>query len=137
MKEGLTGMSQEKVDRYKEAKKNRARDIKRAKVKKVLIAFAVAVVIGAGIGIPLGQWIYNYQKTHVKEEDVFIASREYEDWFNKYWVDNYSDFYTGAELATEDESTGPSSEPSSESETPASESETPASESGSETGTEA
>ena len=56
-------MSQEKVDRYKEEKKNRAKNMKRAKIKKALIIFAVALVIGALIGIPLGRWIYNYKTT--------------------------------------------------------------------------
>jgi len=95
-------MSQEKVDRNKLAKKNRERDKKRAKIKKVLIIFLVALLLGAAIGIPLGRWIYNYKTTHVKEEDVFISSNDYENWFNQYWVENYSDLVTGASLATED-----------------------------------
>ena len=94
-------MSQEKVDRNKLAKKNRERDKKRAKVKKVLLIFLFAMILGALIGIPLGRWIYNYKTTHVKEEEVFISSNDYEDWFNQYWVDNYSDLVTGATLATE------------------------------------
>ena len=94
-------MSQEKVDRNKLAKKNRERDKKRAKVKKVLLIFLFAMILGALIGIPLGRWIYNYKTTHVKEEDVFISANDYEDWFNQYWVDNYSDLVTGASLATE------------------------------------
>jgi len=106
-------MSQEKVDRYKEEKKNRARDMKRAKVKKVLIILLVAVLLGAAIGIPLGRWIYDYKQNHVKEEDVFISSHEYDTWFNNYWVENYSDFYTGATPATEE----PASEGSSKEET--------------------
>ena len=94
-------MSQKKVDRYKLEKKNRQRDMKKAKVKKVLLIFLFAMILGALIGIPLGRWIYNYKTTHVKEEEVFISSNEYEDWFNQYWVDNYSDLVTGASLATE------------------------------------
>ena len=94
-------MSQEKVDRNKLAKKNRERDKKKAKVKKVLLIFLFAMILGALIGIPLGRWIYNYKTTHVKEEDVFISANDYEDWFNQYWVDNYSDLVTGASLATE------------------------------------
>ena len=95
-------MSQAKVDRYKEEKKNRARDMKRAKIKKALIIFLAALIIGAAIGIPLGRWLYNYKQTHVSEEDAFISSYNYTDWFNQYWVDNYSDFYTGSELATDE-----------------------------------
>ena len=59
------------------------------------------MILGALIGIPLGRWIYNYKTTHVKEEEVFISANEYEEWFNQYWVDNYSDLVTGATLATE------------------------------------
>lgn len=98
-------MSQQKVDRYKEEKKNREKTMKRNKVKKVLIAFLVALIIGAAIGIPLGRWIYNYQQTHQKKEDIFISSHEYEDWFNQYWVDKYASLYTGSELATDQPST--------------------------------
>ncbi len=99
-------MSQEKVDKYKEAKKNRERDKKRAKVKKVLLIFLTAILVGAAIGVPLGRYIYNYQQTHVKEEDVFISANDYDEWFNKLWVDQYADYYTGAELATEAATTG-------------------------------
>ena len=103
-------MSQEKVDRYKEEKKNREKTKKKQKIKKVLIIFLVALIIGGGIGFPLGRWIYNYKKTHVNEEEAFVAYRDYETWFNNYWVENYSDFYTGAELATEAATEGTGSE---------------------------
>ena len=107
-------MSQEKVDRYKEEKKNRAKNMKRAKIKKVLIILLVAIVLGAAIGIPLGRWIYDYKQNHVKEEDVFISSHDYDSWFDNFWVENYSDFYTGASLASEDTSEEPTEEASSE-----------------------
>jgi len=103
-------MSQAKVDRYKEEKKNREKDKKKQKIKKVLIIFLVALIIGGGIGFPLGRWFYNYKKTHVNEEEVFVAYHDYETWFNNYWVENYSDFYTGAELATEAATEGDSTE---------------------------
>ena len=108
-------MSQEKVDRYKEEKKNRAKNMKKARIKKVVIIFLVALILGAGIGFPLGRYIYNYKKTHVNEEEIFISSHEYKDWFNNFWVENYSDFYTGSELATEDNSSSDNTEQASES----------------------
>ena len=104
-------MSQEKVDRYKEEKKNREKNKKKAKIKKILIIFLVALIIGGGIGFPLGRWFYNYKKTHVNEEEVFVAYHDYETWFNNYWVEKYSDFYTGAELATEGNTEGTGTEP--------------------------
>ena len=119
-------MSQEKVDRYKEEKKNRAKNMKKARIRKVLIIFLVALVLGAAIGFPLGKWIYDYKKTHVKEEDVFISSFEYKDWFDKYWVENYSDLYTGSELKTESETTTDTTESASGSSEDAA-TETPAS----------
>ena len=98
-------MSQEKVDRYKEEKKNRAKTIKRAKIKKVVIIFLVALILGAAIGFPLGRWIYNYQQEHKAKEDTYIDSHDYEEWFNNYWVENYANLYTGAELTSEEKTT--------------------------------
>lgn len=99
-------MSQEKVDRYKEEKKNRDKIKKKNKVKKILGIFLVALVIGALIGFPLGRWYYNYRQEHQDKEEIFMAANTYEDWFNKYWVDNYADLYTGSELASESASEG-------------------------------
>ena len=97
-------MSQAKVDKYKEEKKNREKTMKKNKVKKVIIVFLIALILGALIGFPLGRWIYNYQQEHQDKEDIFISAHEYEEWFDQYWVDNYSNLYTGSEIATEQNS---------------------------------
>ncbi len=96
-------MSQAKVDRHKEEKKDREKLNRKAKVKKVLGIFLFALILGAVIGFPVGKWIYNYKQEHQDKEEVFMSANEYEDWFNNYWVEKYSDLYTGSEIASTEE----------------------------------
>ena len=88
---GITTMSQQKVDKYKEEKKNRKKTIKLNRVKKALAVFVICLGLGAIIGIPLGKKLYNYQKEEAKKHAT-IASTDYEGWFDKNWNEKYSDF---------------------------------------------
>ena len=88
-------MSQAKVDKYKEQKKNRAKTMKLNKIKKALVIFVVALGIGALIGIPLGKYIYKQQK-EAAARNATISSLEFEDWFNKKWAGEYSDMFVSA-----------------------------------------
>ena len=87
-------MSQEKVDRYKKEKKTRTRDIKIKKIKKAILIFILALGVGGLVGIPLGKMIYKYEKKKA-EQNATISSLHYDEWFDEYWVDNYSDFFVG------------------------------------------
>ena len=69
-------MSQAKVDKYKEEKKNRSKIMKRNKIKKVLLVLVAALGLGAIIGIPLGKFIYNKQK-EIEAKNRTIATAEY------------------------------------------------------------
>ena len=80
-------MSQEKVDRYKKEKQNRAKTLKRKKIKKALAVFILSLGVGALIGIPLGKHIYKVQKEEA-ERNKTISASEYEAWFERYWAEN-------------------------------------------------
>ena len=85
-------MSQAKVDKYKEEKKNRAKIMKRNKIKKAIIVVVSALGLGAIIGIPLGKFIY----TKKKEEEAkhrTIATAEYDNWFEKKWAGEYAEMF--------------------------------------------
>ena len=82
-------MSQEKVDKYKEEKKNRKKTMKINKIKKALAVFVVSLGVGALIGIPLGKHIYKVQKEEAEKHRT-IPSSEFEAWFDKKWNDEYS-----------------------------------------------
>lgn len=92
-------MSQQKVDQHKEDKKKRPAKLRRNKVLKAITVFVLALAVGAGLGIPIGKGVYNYQKKQ-SAKYATISSLEYSDWFDKYWVDNYSDYFTGGTFAT-------------------------------------
>ena len=87
-------MSQAKVDRYKNEKKNRTKTLKRKKIIKVLVILVICFGLGVLIGFPLGKGIYNYQKKKA-EQNATVSSLHYSDWFDQLWVDNYSDYFTG------------------------------------------
>lgn len=82
-------MSQEKVNKYKEEKKNRKKTLKKQKVRKVLLVFIASLGVGAIIGIPLGRGIYNYQKKQELKHQTVKAS-EYSSWFDEKWADEYA-----------------------------------------------
>ncbi len=90
-------MSQEKVDKYKEEKKNRKKTMKLNRVKKALVVFVVCLGIGALIGIPLGKKLYKYQKEEA-EKHATIASSDFEGWFDKNWNEKYSSIGTNDDL---------------------------------------
>ena len=93
-------MSQAKVDKYKKEKKNRAKIMKRQRIKKYVTVFVVAVLLGGLLGIPIGKKAY---KMSVEKANAnrMVSALEYDTWFRHYWVENYSDLYAGAALATE------------------------------------
>lgn len=96
-------MSQAKVDKYKKDKKNRAKIMKRQRIKKYTAVVIIAMMVGGLLGIPIGKIIY---KESVKKANAnkTISSLEFDSWFHDYWAENYYDIYAGAELATEDSS---------------------------------
>ena len=97
-------MSQAKVDKHKHEKKNREKIKRRKKIKQAITVFIAAIAIGALIGVPLGRKIYKENK---KREDAkaaeaakYISSDDLNSWLDQYWVDNYSDLYSGISFAT-------------------------------------
>ncbi|MBQ1327522.1 MAG: hypothetical protein IIY49_05735 [Eubacterium sp.] len=99
-------MSQEKVDRYKENKKNRAKILKKKKIKKYTAILVTAFCVGALIGIPVGRGIYKYTK-NAAERNKTVADMDYNNWFNSYWNEKLPSTAsaTSAEVATEDANT--------------------------------
>ncbi len=95
-------MSQAKVDKYKEEKKNRAKTVKRARVKKVAVTLLWAAILGVIIGFPLGKIMYNhyYEK---KLENATISASIYDYWYQEYWDMYYADKFTSS---TTDSETG-------------------------------
>ncbi|MBE5931950.1 MAG: hypothetical protein E7263_00835 [Lachnospiraceae bacterium] len=77
-------MSQAKVDKYKKEKKNRAKNVKKARVKKVVNTLLVAAVIGIIIGFPLGKIMYNHYYDK-KMEKATISTAIFDYWFQEYW----------------------------------------------------
>lgn len=90
-------MSQQKVDKYKEEKKNRKKTIKLNRVKKALAVFVISLGVGAIIGIPLGKKLYKYQKEEALKHAT-IASTDYEGWFDKNWKEKYANFGSNEDL---------------------------------------
>ena len=72
-------MSQAKVDKYKEEKKNRAKNMKKAKVKKIVGVFVGAAAVGAIVGFPLGKHMYNVS-VEKREANATISSELYDYW---------------------------------------------------------
>ena len=89
-------MSQEKVDRYKKEKKNRAKTMKLNKIKKAVGIFVAALGLGAIIGIPLGRHIYKVQKEEAEKHKTISAS-SYETWFADKWDKEYASLFTSAQ----------------------------------------
>ncbi|MBO4864678.1 MAG: hypothetical protein J5517_09940 [Eubacterium sp.] len=89
-------MSQAKVDKYKEEKKNRAKIMKRNKIKKAIGIFIAALGLGAIIGIPVGKKIYSYEKEKAAR-NATITALDFDDWFNKKWAGSYSSLFANAQ----------------------------------------
>ncbi len=82
-------MSQAKVDRYKQEKKNREKQIKKKKTVKALWVIVIALFIGACIGYPLGKKLYKVNAERRKENET-VASVYYGSWLNNYWNSKYT-----------------------------------------------
>ena len=87
-------MSQAKVDKYKEEKKNRSKTIKMNRVKKAIGICVACLIAGAAIGIPVGKFAYAKHQEEVKK-NATVQSADLDSWFDKYYVGNYSDFFQG------------------------------------------
>ena len=94
-------MSQAKVDKYKEEKKNRAKTMKLNKIKKGIAIFVCALGIGALVGIPLGKFIYKKQK-EAAARNATITVADYESWFDKKWAGSYSSLFANSADALQD-----------------------------------
>ena len=94
-------MSQAKVDKYKAEKKNRAKNIKKQKTKKVVTILVIAAVLGIGIGYPTGKYMY---KKHVEyqKENAAIAAGMYDYWMQEYWSANYAQLFNSDTASASD-----------------------------------
>lgn len=97
-------MSQAKVERYKEEKKNRAKELKKAKAKKTASIIIAAAIIGAIIGVPAGRITYK----EIKAKEAANATTKadlFDVWLTDYWSNNFSgqfDFSTATDAEEED-----------------------------------
>jgi len=87
-------MSQAKVDKYKEEKKNRSKTIKMNRVKKAIGICIACLVAGAAIGVPVGKFAYAKHLDEIKK-NATVKTTDLDSWFDKYFVGNYSDFFQG------------------------------------------
>ena len=90
-------MSQQKVDKYKEEKKNRKKTMRIQKVKQAIGVLVVSLGIGALVGIPLGKYLYKYQKTKEAKHRTKAAS-DYDTWFEEKWAEDYSQIGANEDL---------------------------------------
>ena len=75
-------MSQAKVDRYKEEKKNRKKIQKKQKAKQVVEILVCAAILGALVGFPLGR--HAYQKNY-ETRQAHPAHRRVVRWIRRIW----------------------------------------------------
>lgn len=80
-------MSQAKVDKYKKEKKNREKNIKKKKFRNAATVIILAGVIGAAIGVPLGERIYKNDAAK-RKANATITAGLFPNWFDEYWVTN-------------------------------------------------
>ena len=79
-------MSQAKVDRYKEEKKNRKKIQKKQKAKQVVEILVCAAILG-----PLGR--HAYQKNYeTRQANKTINASVYDYWAQQYWAANYTGY---------------------------------------------
>lgn len=82
-------MSQAKVDRYKEEKKNRKKIQKKQRVKQVVEILVCAAILGALVGFPIGR--HAYQKSYdTRQANKTIQASIYDYWGQQYWAANYA-----------------------------------------------
>ncbi|MBQ9608804.1 MAG: hypothetical protein IJV15_05075 [Lachnospiraceae bacterium] len=82
-------MSQAKVDRYKEEKKNREKNLKKKRAQKYIGVIVLALLIGACIGYPLGKKLYKINAERRAANET-IAANYYDAWLQNYWNANYT-----------------------------------------------
>lgn len=104
-------MSQAKVDRYKKEKKNRAKIMKKKRVKKAAGIFVGAALIGVLLGYPLGKQMYKISKER-SLANATVDANLYQYWIQQYWGANYSgilgiddDIFATLEDATPEDAT--------------------------------
>jgi len=95
-------MSQSKVDKHKQDRKNRAKTLRRQKITKTVVICVIAVGLGALVGIPIGKKLYNIKKER-EAAKATIAADSFETWFEDYWVENFSDYFVGVDYVSEDD----------------------------------
>ncbi|MCM1084287.1 MAG: hypothetical protein NC393_07275 [Clostridium sp.] len=85
-------MSQAKVDKYKKEKKNRAKTIKKKKIKAAAGFIVLCLIIGAAIGFPLGKKIYkDYAAERAANATIEADLFHYN--LQKYWSENYTELF--------------------------------------------
>lgn len=106
-------MSQAKVDKYKKEKKNRAKNIKRKRAKKIAGILVLYLLIACAIGYPLGRQLYKVSVEH-RKANATIDSGLYQYWIQEYWNTTYGVYWdsdddlntaTDADAATETDAT--------------------------------
>lgn len=94
-------MSQAKVDKYKKEKKNRAKNIKRKKAKKIAGILVLYLLIACAVGYPLGKQLYKVSVEH-RKANATIDSGLYQYWIQEYWNTTYGAYWVSDDdLATE------------------------------------
>jgi len=91
-------MSQAKVDKYKEEKKNRQKTMKKEKIRNGAIIVVIFMGIGALIGIPIGKKMYSI-KQEKDAANATVEADKFDLFFKEYYVANYADFF---DTATDD-----------------------------------
>lgn len=82
-------MSQAKVDKYKKEKQNRAKKIKRRKIRNFILCMLFVFLISMGIGYPLGRLLY--KKSYEKRlNNATISSASYDIWAQQYIAEEYN-----------------------------------------------
>lgn len=83
-------MSQKKVDKYKEEKKNRAKKQRQRRAREYALVIIGFAALGGAIGYPFGRFLYrqNYEKRKANSK-VEAAQLDY--WFDREWNSNVSE----------------------------------------------
>lgn len=91
-------MSQAKVDKYKKERKNRAKAIKKKRIRNFILLMLLLFCVSMAIGYPLGRFLYkkSYEK---RMENSTISVQSY-----YYWSQQYMDSEYGYLFSTEDTS---------------------------------